>query len=246
MKKVLEILVKLQGELNDERRLRKQIESVPEKINTMMEQLNAFENALKAAEENHKSVTGQRMKLELELKLMESKKAKFQDQLMTVKDNVQYKAALNEISFLGNEIGATEEKILVLMDEEDKLINARKATQKELVENKSRIEKEQQDLNRQKSNWEAELIKIHGNQDELRKQVESDLLAKFDTISGKKEGIGIAGISHSGICGGCRYKIRPQVFAEVITDNEIQHCDNCDRILYYIPPEVEAEEKKKD
>ena len=150
MKKVLEILVKLQGELNDERKLRKQIESVPERINTMMEQLNAFENALKAAEENHKSVTGQRMKLELELKLMESKKAKFQDQLMTVKDNVQYKAALNEISFLGNEIGTIEEKILVLMDEEDKLINARKATQKELAENKSRIEKEQQDLSRQK------------------------------------------------------------------------------------------------
>jgi hypothetical protein len=246
MKKVLEILVKLQGELNEERRLKKQIESVPEKINTMMEQLNVFENVLKAAEENHKSATGQRMKLELELKLMETKKAKFQDQLMTVKDNVQYKAALNEISFLGNEIGATEEKILVLMDEEDKLGNAKKTAQKELAENKSRIEKEQQDLNRQKLNCEAELIKIHGNQDELRKQVESDLLAKFDMLSGKKEGIGIAGISHSGICGGCRYKIRPQVFAELITDNEIQHCDNCNRILYYIPPEVEAEEKKKD
>jgi hypothetical protein len=246
MKKVLEILVKLQGELNEERRLRKQIESVPEKINTMMEQLNAFENVLKATEENHKSATGQRMKLELELKLMESKKAKFQDQLMTVKDNVQYKAALTEISFLGNEIGATEEKILVLMDEEDKLSNAKKTAQKELAENKSRIEKEQQDLNRQKLNWEAELIKIHGNQDELRKQVESDLLTKFDMLSGKKEGIGIAGISHSGICGGCRYKIRPQVFAEVIADNEIQHCDNCNRILYYIPPEFEAEENKKD
>jgi predicted nucleic acid-binding Zn-ribbon protein len=245
MKKVLEILIKLQEELNEERRLRKQVESVPHRIETMMEQLNAFENALKAAEENHKSATGQRMKLELELKTMESKKAKFQDQLMTVKDNVQYKAALNEISFLGSEIGATEEKILVLMDEEDKLSNTKKSAQKELAENKSKIDKEQLDLNEQKMNWEAELIKIHGNQDELRKQVESDLLAKFDMLSSKKEGIGIAGISHSGICGGCRYKIRPQVLADVISDEEIQHCDNCGRILYCIPPEVEAEENKK-
>jgi predicted nucleic acid-binding Zn-ribbon protein len=244
MKKVVEILIKLQEELNEERRLRKQIESVPETINTMMEQLNAFENALKAADENYKSATAQRMKLELELKTMESKKAKFQDQLMTVKDNVQYKAALNEISFLGNEIGATEEKILVLMDEEDKLSNAKKTAQIELEENKSRIEKEQQDLYKKKLNWEAELIKVHGNQDELRKQVEPDILAKFDMLSGKKEGLGIAGISQNGICGGCRYKIRPQVFAEVIADTEIQYCDNCNRILYYIPPEIEAEEKK--
>jgi predicted nucleic acid-binding Zn-ribbon protein len=133
---------------------------------------------------------------------------------------------------------------LVLMDEEDKLSNAKKAAQIELEENKSRIEKEQQDLDKKKLNWEAELIKVHGNQDELRKQVESDLLEKFDKLSSKKEGLGIAGISQSGICGGCRYKIRPQVFAEVIADNEIQHCDNCNRILYYIPPEVEAEEKK--
>jgi predicted nucleic acid-binding Zn-ribbon protein len=244
MKKVVEILVKLQEELNEERRLRKQIESVPDKINAMMERLSAFENDLKTAEENHKSAMGQRTKLELELKLMESKKAKFQDQLMTVKDNVQYKAALNEISFLSNEIGAVEEKILVLMDEEDKLNNAKKTAQVELEENKSRIEKEQKDLNRQKTDWETELIKIHGNQDELRKQVESDLLEKFDKLSSKKEGIGIAGVSDSGICGGCRYKIRPQVFAEVMADSEIQYCDNCNRILYYIPPEIEVEEKK--
>lgn len=245
MLKVLEVLIKLQEEVNEERKLRKQIDSVPKKMEEMMEQLKAFENAMKTAEEKYKSTVSERMKLELELKTMESKKTKYQEQLMTVKDNVQYKAALNEIAFLGTEIGATEEKILVLMEEEDKISEKKKAAKKELDENKVRIEKDQQDLNIQRSKWEKELLIILGNQEDLRKQIDPEILSKFDTLASKQEGLGIAGFTQSGICGGCRYKIRPQVFAQVIADEEIQHCDNCDRILYYIPPEIEKEEKKK-
>lgn len=241
MKEILEILVKLQNEIIEERKHLAAIESVPAKINELNEQLKTFENALKETEEKFKTTLVERGKQELELKTMEAKKIKFQDQLMTVKDNVQYKAALNEISFLEKEIGIVEEKILVLMDDEDHLNEQKKSSQKTLGENKTRIEKEKEVLDRKKTEMENELAKIRNNQEELRKHIDAEILDRFDALAHKKDGIGISGVADDGICRGCRYKIRPQVYAELRADNEIQHCDNCSRLLYYIPPEVEED-----
>jgi len=241
MREVLDILVKLQKEIIEERKITITIESAPERIAALNEQLKNYENSLKDTEDRFKSTVTERAKQELELKLMETKKAKFQDQLMTVKDNVQYKAALNEIAFLDKEIGSVEEKILALMDDEDKLNGQKKAAQKTLTENKTRIEKEKDIINQQKSSMEKELEKIRGNQEELRKHIDEEILGRFDSLASKKDGIGIAGVADDGICRGCRFKIRPQVYAELRADSEIQHCDNCSRLLYYIPPEIEED-----
>jgi predicted nucleic acid-binding Zn-ribbon protein len=241
MREILEILVKLQNEIVEERKLMRIIESAPEKIALLNEQLNSHENSLKVTEERFKSTVAERAQQELELKTKESKKAKFQDQLMTVKDNVQYKAALNEIAFLEKEIGSAEEKILVLMEDEDKLSDEKKTSQKALMENKTKIEKEKEILNQQKAVIESELVKIRSNKEELRKHIDEEILGRFDTLANKKDGIGIAGVADDGICRSCRFKIRPQVYAELRADTDIQHCDNCDRLLYYIPPEIEEE-----
>jgi hypothetical protein len=43
-----------------------------------------------------------------------------------------------------------------------------------------------------------------------------------------------------GLCIECRVRLRPQVFAEVRRNDQIRQCDNCQRILYYIPPPAAA------
>jgi predicted nucleic acid-binding Zn-ribbon protein len=39
-----------------------------------------------------------------------------------------------------------------------------------------------------------------------------------------------------GLCTECRVRLRPQVFAEIRRNDTIRQCDNCQRIVYYVPP----------
>lgn len=243
MREILEVLIKLQEEIIEEKRILKEIESTPQRVAELAEQLKIHENSLKDAEEKYKSTVTSRTGSELELKTLESKKKKLQDQLMTVKDNAQYKATLNEIEFFGKEIGSIEEKILTLMEDEDRFSTEKKRLQQTFVENQTRVGAEQEKINQRNEVLEADLAKLRSTQDEFRKQISPEILSQFNVVAGKKDGIGICGVADDGICRGCRYKIRPQVYSDLRSDIEIQHCDNCSRILYYIPPEIEEEKK---
>jgi len=39
-------------------------------------------------------------------------------------------------------------------------------------------------------------------------------------------------------CLGCSTKVTPQNFMEVMRNDRIHHCPHCQRILYYLKPEV--------
>ena len=42
--------------------------------------------------------------------------------------------------------------------------------------------------------------------------------------------------TRDGLCSLCHVRLRPQVFQQERTNDQIIHCDICQRILYYIPP----------
>ncbi len=41
--------------------------------------------------------------------------------------------------------------------------------------------------------------------------------------------------ARDGICTICHVRLRPQVFNPVRRNDEILQCDNCNRILYFVP-----------
>jgi len=44
-------------------------------------------------------------------------------------------------------------------------------------------------------------------------------------------------------CSACRVRLRPQVFQEVMSNEQIVTCFYCNRILYYVPPPPQPEEE---
>ena len=49
-----------------------------------------------------------------------------------------------------------------------------------------------------------------------------------------RDGIAMAE-ARNGACAACRMALRPQVMAQVRRGDEVIICDNCNRILYYVP-----------
>jgi len=245
MLKSLEILVKLQEELDEESRLGERINKIPGELKELDQQLEKKEAELNDIKEEYDTVLKERVKLEKELDLKEEKKKKLKDQLMNVKDNVQYKATIEEISFIEKEMTNIEEQILMNLEKEDELSDKQEEAERALVENKKVISEKKKELDKKKQAMEEELTEIKETISNLREQVDPELLERYDMLVSNKQGVGIAGVKDDGICTACHFRIRPQVFAELVSDAGVQVCDNCQRLLYYIPPEVEEEDSDK-
>ncbi len=45
-------------------------------------------------------------------------------------------------------------------------------------------------------------------------------------------------------CSACRVRLRPQVFQDVMSNEQFVTCFYCNRILYYVPPPPKEDEAK--
>jgi hypothetical protein len=69
-----------------------------------------------------------------------------------------------------------------------------------------------------------------------RKEIEasvssSDLVSRYDRVRKHRGGIGVAPARNE-VCEICQVRIRPQVFQEILKNDQIIACDACQRILY--------------
>jgi predicted nucleic acid-binding Zn-ribbon protein len=70
---------------------------------------------------------------------------------------------------------------------------------------------------------------------ELRSGVAEETLTHYDRVL-KLRGSVVAPVYEDESCSACRVRLRPQVFQEVTSNEQIVTCFYCNRILYYVPP----------
>jgi len=58
----------------------------------------------------------------------------------------------------------------------------------------------------------------------------------------------MAAVHDDQMCSACSVMLRPQVFQDVLKNDQVLTCDTCKRILYYVtpPPKPEEEKGKQD
>src|SRR5215469_7251340 len=94
--------------------LPKHIAAIEKTLETHVRRLEADKAALSANQKDRK-------KLEGDIQAHEQKISKLKDQMLTVKNNEQYRAFLNEIDYIQKEIRKAEDRILELMAESELL-----------------------------------------------------------------------------------------------------------------------------
>src|SRR5437667_124157 len=78
------------------------------------------------------------------------------------------------------------------------------------------------------------LEKIRAERSELVRNIDPQVLAVYDLVSRRRNGIGVAE-ARAGICTICHVRLRPQVFNNIRRNDSIIQCDSCQRILYFSP-----------
>jgi len=228
-------LIALQNADTNIRRLQAEIESIPERraeIETEFDQ-RAFE--IRALEERRDNARHERTRLEAETFEQKQRAERADRNLMSAKKTDEYTAAIREADAARKQISAFETQILEQMEIADQ-------AEKELRERAPEVEKLGADMaerikgfDEQARVQQQELDVARAERERLMNELPKTTSAMYKRIASRiRDGVAMAE-ARNGACTACYMALRPQIMADVRRGTEVITCDNCNRILYYVP-----------
>ena len=232
----LENLVRLQALDREVQRLGQQLAGIVPQIEESRLHLAASERALEEGKARVEGSRKDRRAAEKELEAQIEKRRKFQEQQGKVKTNKEYQALMGELASLKLEETAAEDRILTQMElqaEAEKLLPGLTA---EVGREKIAFQQQEKVLRGTEEKLRVELATAEAARGGIVATLEPATLQTYQRIL-KLRGSAVAEVRDE-FCLGCSTKVTPQNFMEVMRNDRIHNCPHCQRILYYLKPEV--------
>ena len=206
-------------------------QEIPERIQAMK---LAFEGEKKQLEDDQQGLKEAFLKQrQLEKQLQESaeERKNKQKKLLEVKTNAEYKALLKEVEYAKQADSATEDDILVVLEEIDALEQKIKEKEKSIRESESKLKQETLNLEREGVEVDKENQILQGERKKVAAELDPAVLRDYEKIRSKRAGQAVVTVQKE-VCPGCHMQVPPQTINEVLQTGEIRHCQYCRRILY--------------
>ena len=239
----LKILIELQQIDSQIAALRAEIAELPKHVAEIEAKLAGSKAKVEATLAAAKSDEAARRKHESDIQDQQQKISKYRDQSLNVKTNHEYKALMDEIKFAEAKIAASEDKILEIMVAADVRKESLKKAEAELKSDTAENDREKEEARQRTAVDEAALAELTTRRNAIRAGIGEDVLRQYDHVL-KVRGSALAPVYENQLCSACSVMLRPQVFQEVMTNEQFMTCDYCRRILYYVPPPPKPEEAK--
>ena len=235
MKAELLQLIALQKTDTNIRRLQAEIESIPERRAEIEKEFDQRAFEIHALEERREGARHERARLETEAFEQKQRAERADRNLMAAKKPEEYTAAIREADAARKQISALETQILEQMETFEQ-------AEKELKERAPEVEKLGADLkerfkefDEQARAQQQQVADAGAERERLLKELPKPMSALYKRISARiRDGIAVAE-ARNGSCTACYMALRPQVMADIRRGQEVITCDNCNRILYYVP-----------
>jgi len=228
-------LIALQNADTNIRRLQADIESIPERRAEIEREFDQRAFEIRALEERRDSARHERTRLEAETFEQKQRAERADRNLMSAKKTDEYTAAIREADAARKQISAFETQILEQMEIADQ-------AEKELSERAPEVEKLGADMaerfkgfDEQARVQQQELDSARTERERLMGELPKATSAMYRRIASRiRDGVAMAE-ARNGACTACYMALRPQIMADVRRGAEVITCDNCNRILYYVP-----------
>lgn len=235
MKAELAQLIALQNADTNIRRLQAEIESIPERRAEIESEFDQRAFEIRALEERRDNARHERTRLEAETFEQKQRAERADRNLMSAKKTDEYTAAIREADAARKQMSAFETQILEQME----IIEQ---AEKELAERAPEVEKLGADMaerfkgfDEQARIQQQELDVARAERERLLGELPKPMSALYKRISARiRDGVAMAE-ARNGACTACYMALRPQIMSDVRRGAEVITCDNCGRILYYVP-----------
>ncbi|MEW6388676.1 MAG: C4-type zinc ribbon domain-containing protein [Thermodesulfobacteriota bacterium] len=213
---------------------------LPEELQAQTRELAAQQGEQEAQLQELENLKGKRRDKEGEMADLEKGIKTSRSRLMEIKNNIEYRAMLKEIAFKEDQRDQMETKVLEIMEQIE-------AKNQHLAALKTRLEEQRQAFGQRQKEIEAQLKELkkraadlEKKREVLRQRVPEALLKRYEFVRQRRNSTTIAEV-RQGVCLGCHMNILPQQFIDLQKGEEILQCPHCQRILYWLGEEEEAE-----
>jgi uncharacterized protein len=232
----IKLAVRLQDIDNRVAEVTREVSSLPKHIAEIEKKLESHERKLEADRAALTANQKDRKRLEGDIQVQQQKISKLRDQMLEAKTNEQYRAFQHEIEFCENEIRRAEDRILELMGESEPLERNVKAAEGALKQEKAQVEGEKQQARERTAGDQQELDQLQTERKSIATQISPAVLSAYERVRKLRHGIALAE-AVDGRCSQCHMSLRLQFFQDLKRGEQVMHCESCNRILYYNPPE---------
>jgi len=234
---VLNGLIKLQSVENRLRAVKAKLARCRRNVIIQENQVRSFQNALEAKKEEVQLTKVQSDRLELELRTRDETIAKLRASLNAAKTNKEYAALLTQLNTTKADNAKIENQILGLMKDIEADEAECREIQKQIVEQKQKLEETRKEADKLTSGYEVQIDEIQKEWDAVAETIQQKALQVFNRVAETYDGQAVAGIDRQEgktdvyTCGGCFMGITAETVNLLLTRDEIIRCPNCTRIL---------------
>jgi len=212
--------------------LRKDLANMPRMIELAKTRLNGDQAAVAKAKEALQANEVIVKRSELDIQTRRNTLQRLRTQQYETKKNEEYQAIGHEVERYLKEIGRLEDEELVLMEKSEQLRAALTVADAGYRRTQELVDAELRGLEERRSNDEARIAELIAERSTFTGKVEPGLLGIYDRLVKAKQGSALVALS-AGQCKGCHMKVTTSTVLKAKTDQEITHCENCGRILYF-------------
>ena len=235
MKAELQQLIALQNLDISIRRLQVQIEATPLRRAEIEREFDQRASEIRVEETRRDDARHERVRLEKEVSEQRARAERADRNLMSSKKPEEYTAAIREADAARKQMSALETQILEQMEIFDQAESALKERVIEIAslnsDRDARLRQFDQESDAQMRQLETE----RAERERVFASLPKPMSALYNRISLRiRDGIAMAE-ARNGACAACFMALRPQIMAQVRRADEVITCDNCNRILYYVP-----------
>ena len=211
---------------------RRKVAEHPARTQALDARLQAARDVLAGMKARLAAIGDTRRAEEKDVASVQTRLAKYKDQLLEVKTNREYTAMLHEIETAQNDIRTREDRILEIMLESDELNAGIKKSEADLKAAEKETASERARLDAEMVGLQAEIDRTTAERETLVASIDRRILDIFEITAKSRKGVAVAE-AKDGLCSICHVRLRPQVFNEVRKNESIIQCDSCRRILYF-------------
>lgn len=214
--------------------LETEIATLPKHVAEIERQLESHTRRLERDRAALTANARDKKKLEGDIQTHQQKISKLRDQSLGAKNNEQYRAFQNEITYAEGEIRKAEDHILELMEASEPLDKAVSSSEIDLKKQRQHVDGEKKRAVERTVADKQDLAKQAEERKAIVAQMTPDFYNNYERIRKKTKNSPIADAT-DGRCEACRISLRPQLFQDLRRGDTIMTCESCGRLLTYNP-----------
>jgi uncharacterized protein len=235
VKAELQKLIALQNLDTTIRKLEKDQEAIPERRAEIEREFDQRAFEIRALETRRDEAKHTRARLENEVVEQRNRAERAERNLMSSKKQDEYTAAIREADAARKQISTLETQILEQLETLEQAEAALNERADEIASLNSDREARLKAFDDETGTIGDRLSGARKERDEVFANLPKQMSGMYARIKARiRDGVAVAEARNRS-CTACFMSLRPQVMAEIRRGEEVITCDNCGRILYYVP-----------